>query len=136
MGILSKTPGGFAVLVAASYLALMPVPALAAIPNLTGLPTYPHLDKAVMGDTWHTESRGRWCAKFTAVTSDPLVTVADWYRRTLYQASETDLTRDPVFAIYPRLSGIKLALGIDYVALYQLPNQPTVIELHRCGTSR
>jgi hypothetical protein len=102
--------------------------------NLTGLPTYPHLDRAVMDDTWRTESLGRWCAKFTASTTDSLDVVEDWYRRTLHRASETDLTRDDRFKSYPALSGIKLATGVDYVALYRFPNQPTIIELHLCGS--
>jgi hypothetical protein len=136
MGIISNARGKRAVGAAAIYLVLVSAATPAVIPNLTGLPTYPHLDKAAMDDTWRTENRGRWCARFTATTSDPWGTVADWYRRTLRQASETDLTRDPRFGIYPRLSGIKLALNTDYVAVYQLPDQPTVIELHRCGTGR
>ena len=85
---------------------------------------------------WQTENLGRWCAKFTGVTSDSLDAVEDWYRRTLYRASETDLTRDERFRGYPTLSGIKLVLGVDYVALYRIPNQPTIIELHRCGGNR
>ena len=104
--------------------------------NLTGLPTYPHLDGAAMDDTWRTESLGRWCARFTGVTGDSLTAVEDWYRRILYRASETDLTRDERFNRYPTLSGIKLVLGVDYVALYRLPNQPTIIELHLCGGNR
>lgn len=108
----------------------------AATYNLTGLPTYPHLDRAAMDDSWRTESLGRWCAKFTGVTGDSLNAVEDWYRRTLYRASETDLTRDERFKSYPALSGIKLVLGVDYVALYRMPNQPTIIELHLCGGNR
>lgn len=108
----------------------------ATITNFTGLPTYPNLDKAAMDDVFRTEALGRWCARFTAVTSDSLVAVEDWYRKALLRASETDLERDEQFRSYPALSGIKLALGRDYVALYRLPNRPTIIELHRCTWSR
>jgi hypothetical protein len=62
--------------------------------------------------------------------------VEGWYRRTLYRASEIDLTREQRFKDYPTLAGIKLVLGVDYVVLYQMPGQPTVIELHLCGTGR
>jgi hypothetical protein len=121
---------------AVAYFCALPPASSAITYNLTGLPTYPHLDRAAMDDVWRTEILGRWCAKFTGVTSDSLDAVEDWYRRTLYRASETDLTRDERFKGYPTLSGIKLVLGVDYVALYRIPNQPTIIELHRCGGNR
>lgn len=108
----------------------------ASIPNLTGLPAYPNLSKAAMDDVYRTESLGRWCARFTATTTDSLRAVEDWYRKTLARASETDLAHDERFRDYVGLSGIKLALGIDYVALYRLGNLPTVIELHRCSWNR
>jgi hypothetical protein len=131
-------PGSLSTLAAAAlaYFCALPAASPAVTYNLTGLPTYPHLDRAAMDPAWQTESLGRWCAKFTGVTSDSLDAVEDWYRRTLYRASETDLTRDERFRGYPALSGIKLVLGVDYVALYRIPNQPTIIELHRCGGSR
>ncbi|HEX4153860.1 MAG TPA: hypothetical protein VHY75_16760 [Steroidobacteraceae bacterium] len=136
MGITSGIAGRLAALATLVCFTLPAVPAPALINNLTGLPTYPHLDKAAMDDRWHTESLGRWCARFTGVTSDSLDAVADWYRRSLRQASEIDLARDRRFNAYPTLSGIKLVVGTDYVALYRMPNQPTVIELHRCAGSR
>ncbi len=136
MRIRSGFLSGLAAAAAAVLLCAPRTAAPAATQNLTGLPTYPHLDKAAMDDTWRTESLGRWCAKFTGVTSDPLDSVEDWYRRILYRASETDLTRDERFNGYPALSGIKLVLGVDYIALYRMPNQPTVIELHLCGRNR
>jgi hypothetical protein len=108
----------------------------APISNLTGLPTYPNVDKAAMDDVLRTEALGRWCARFIASTTDSLGAVEDWYRKTLMRASETDLERDERFQGYPIFSGIKLALGRDYVALYRLPNQPTIIELHRCTWAR
>ncbi|MGD0502628.1 MAG: hypothetical protein ABSD02_07785 [Steroidobacteraceae bacterium] len=126
----------FAATLAVAYVSTLPSAFPAVTYNLTGLPAYPHLDKAAMDDTWRTESLGRWCAKFTGVTSDSLDAVEDWYRRTLYRASEIDLSRDERFKSFPTLSGIKVVLGVDYVALYRMPNQPTVIELHLCGGSR
>ncbi len=102
------------------------------IDNLTNLPAYPNLSAAAMDGVLRTEELGRWCAKFTGVTNDSLGAVEQWYRTKLARASETDLARDVRFQAYPALSGIKLALGVDYVALYRLANQPTVIELHRC----
>src|SRR5579862_4044607 len=106
--------------------------ARASIPNLTGLPAYPNLEKASMDDVYRTEALGRWCARFVATTADSLRSVEDWYRKTLARASETDLAHDERFKA-PTLSGIKLATGDDYVALYRLANQPTTIELHRCS---
>jgi hypothetical protein len=127
-GLLSRFA---AVAAAACFCGAAAAPA-AVTQNLTGLPTYPHLTGAVMDDVWHTENLGRWCARFTGVTSDGLDAVEDWYRRTLRHASETDLTRDRRFQGSPELAGVKLALGVDYVALYRMPHQPTVIELHLC----
>src|ERR1700678_741237 len=113
-----------AAVAAVAYFCALPAASAAATYNLTGLPTYPHLDRAAMDDAWQTESLGRWCAKFTGVTSDSLEAVEGWYRQTLdRRASETDLTRDERFKGYPTLSGIKLVLGVDYVALYRIPNQ-------------
>jgi hypothetical protein len=108
------------------------VPA-AELRNLTGLPTYPNLDRAAMDDVLRTENFGRWCARFTASTWDSLDSVEDWYRKTLKVASETDLAHDERFRGYSALAGVKLALGRDYVALYRMPNRPTIIELHRCS---
>jgi hypothetical protein len=136
MRILSGSLWTLAAAAAVAYFSVLPTASPAVTHNLTGLPTYPHLDKAAMDDVWQTESLGRWCAKFTGATSDSLDAVEDWYRRTLYRASETDLVRDERFKGYPTLTGIKLVLGVDYVALYRIPNQPTIIELHRCGGNR
>jgi hypothetical protein len=108
----------------------------ASIANLTGLPAYPNLSRAAMDEVYWTEALGRRCARFTATTTDSLRAVEDWYRKSLVRASETDLARDERFSVYPGLSGIKLVLGIDYIALYRLANQPTVIELHRCSWNR
>jgi hypothetical protein len=106
-----------------------------SVANFTGLPAYPNLTSAAMERMLKTETFGRWCARFTAETSDSLSTVEAWYRKALIRASETDLTQDDQYRIHPKLAGIKLALGIDYVAVYRAPNQETTIELHRCSWS-
>jgi hypothetical protein len=130
MGIGQRTFLGIAIVAALCGAA---AGAPAAIPNLTGLPAYPNLSTAAMDHVYRTEALGRWCARFTATTTDSLPVVENWYRKTLARASETDLAHDERFKDYPSLSGIKLALGIDYVALYRFVHQPTVIELHRCS---
>jgi hypothetical protein len=112
------------------------LPAPLVIDNLTGLPTYPNLTSAAMDKVYRTETFGRWCARFTAATSDPLSAVEAWYRRALIRASESDLAKDERYNVYPNLSGVKLALGIDYVALYRTSNLQTNIELHRCSWTR
>jgi len=123
-------------LVACAGMAACPPAPCAVTANVTGLPAYPNLDKAAMDNVLRTEVLGRWCARFTATTTDSLSVVEDWYRKNLSRASETELDRDERFQRYPVFSGIKLALGRDYVAVYRLPNQPTIIELHRCTWAR
>jgi hypothetical protein len=105
----------------------------ATVANLTGLPAYPNLTSAAMEERLRTETFGRWCAKFVAETSDSLSAVEIWYRKALKRASETDLIKDDQYNYRPRLTGIKLALGIDYVAVYRTSNEETTIELHRCS---
>lgn len=133
---LSRIMGGALAALVCAGSAFSPEAHCASLANVTGLPTYPNLDRAAMDDVLRTEALGRWCARFTATTTDSLSAVEDWYRKTLLRASETDLERDERFQRYPIFSGIKLALGRDYVAVYRLPNQPTIIELHRCTWAR
>ena len=115
--------------------AASPVPA-AELKNLTGLPAYPNLATAAMDGVARTDTLGRWCTRFAADTSDSLTAVEAWYRKVLIGASETDLTHDKTYKIYAGLSGIKLALGIDYVTVFKSSNQaPTSIELFRCSPS-
>ena len=105
---------------------------LQAADNVTGLPAYPHLTRAGMDANYRIESFGRQCARFTGATSDSLANVETWYRENLRNASETDLAKDAAYQAYTTLSGIKLALGRDYVAVYRIDGRETVIELHRC----
>ena len=119
-----------------ALLSALPVAALSAnsvVDNLTGLPTYPNLTSGAMDKTFKTETFGRWCARFSAATSDSLASVEAWYRKALIRASESDLAQDDRYKLYSILSGVKLAVGIDYVALYRTSNQQTNIELHRCN---
>ena len=115
---------------------LLAGPAGAAIDNLTGLPAYPNLTSGSMDKVFHTEALGRWCARFTGTSSDSLFTVESWYRKNLLRASETDLTNDSQYRALTTLSRIKLALGVDYVAVYRIDAQQTYIELHRCDWNR
>lgn len=105
--------------------------------NLTGLPTYPNLSKAKMDGVARTDAIGHWCTRFAAETFDPLEVVEAWYRKALVHASETDLNHDERYKNYDRLSGIKLALGIDSVTVFRTANQSTTsIELFRCSPPR
>lgn len=105
---------------------------LSAADNMTGLPAYPNLSRAGMDANYRTETFGRQCARFTGATTDSLLTVEEWYRKNLRQASETDLADDRAYKIYGTLSGIKLAVGRDYVAVFRVGIEETIIELHRC----
>jgi hypothetical protein len=103
--------------------------------NVTGLPAYPNLSDAKMDDVWKTDTMGHWCARFAGSTSDPLEVVEAWYRKVLFRASETDLNNDPKYAGVMKLSGIKLAMGIDSVTIFRAANQSTTsIELFKCGS--
>jgi len=105
--------------------------------NLTGLPTYPNLRTAKMDGVARTDTLGHWCTRFAAETFDPLDVVEAWYRKVLVGASETDLNHDERYKNYIKLSGIKLALGIDSVTVFRTANQSTTtIELFRCSPPR
>jgi hypothetical protein len=114
----------------------MQMPA-AEVYNLTGLPAYPNLSTAKMDEVSKTDKLGRWCNRFAASSFDPLDVVETWYRKVLWGASETDLNNDENYASAVKLYGIKLALGIDYVTVFRLANQPfTSIELFRCSAPK
>jgi len=105
--------------------------------NLTGLPAYPHLTGAKMDNVARTDALGHRCTRFAGETSDSLEIVEAWYRQALVGASETDLNHDERYKIYDRLSGIKLAVGVDSVTVYKTANQSTTsIELFRCSPFR
>ena len=103
--------------------------------NFTGLPAYPNLNAAKMDPATRIDRLGRQCARFAGSTSDSLDAVEAWYRKALAGASETDLNNDENYSGGGlKLSGIKLAVGVDYVTIFRLPNQSnTSIELFRCS---
>lgn len=108
--------------------------AAAEVYNFTGLPAYPNLATARMDEATRVDRLGRQCARFAGSTFDTLGAVEAWYRKALPGASETDLRNDENYTAAAALSGIKLAVGVDYVAIYRLSNQSsTAIELFRCS---
>jgi hypothetical protein len=105
--------------------------------NLTGLPAYPNLTRAVMDGTFKTDTLGHWCMRFWADTSDSLTAVEAWYRKTLIGSSEIDLTHDKTYKNYSGVVGVKIVLGIDYVVVYKTSSQAsTSIDLYRCSPMR
>lgn len=105
--------------------------------NLTGLPLYPNLTSAQMDTVTKTDAVGHWCMRFAAETLATLDTVEDWYRKALPTASETDLNHDERYNGYFKLTGIKLAFGIDSVTIFRAANQSrTSIELFKCSQPR
>ncbi len=136
---LPATRGRIAVLLmtsfpAAALLGLAAFGLAAEVHNFTGLPAYPNLSTAKMDTVSRTDKLGRWCSRFAGGTFDSLDAVEAWYRKTLIGASETDLNNDERYASVPGLVGIKLVVGIDYVAIYRAVNQSaTSIELFKCS---
>jgi hypothetical protein len=129
--------GSIAVLLTVSLLAAASIALADDVYNLTGLPVYPRLSRAKMDNVARTDAVGHRCTRFAAETFDSLEIVEAWYRKALVGASETDLNHDERYKIYDRLSGIKLAVGVDSVAVYKTANQSTTsIELFRCSPFR
>jgi hypothetical protein len=84
-----------------------------------------------------TDTMGHWCTRFTAEASAPLEVVENWYRKALVNASETNLRNDQRYRDYLNLTGIKLAVGVDYVTVFRNGNQPTTsIELFKCSRAK
>jgi hypothetical protein len=129
--------GSIAALLTVSLLAAASIALADDVYNLTGLPVYPRLSRAKMDNVARTDAVGHRCTRFAAETFDSLEIVEAWYRKALVGASETDLNHDERYKIYDRLSGIKLAVGVDSVAVYKTANQSTTsIELFRCSPFR
>jgi hypothetical protein len=123
-----------AVLLTACLLCVTAIAPAQSVYNLTGLPLYPNLSRAKMDGAAKTDALGHWCSRLAAETFDRLDVVQGWYRKALVNASETDLSHDERYKSLIMLSGIKLALGIDYVTIYRIANQTTTsIELYRCS---
>ena len=126
-----------AALWAVQLLAFAPRATAADTRNLTGLPAYPNLSRAVMDDTFKTDTLGHWCMRFWSDTADSLSTVEAWYRKTLIGSSEIDLAHDKNYKNYLGLVGVKIVLGIDYVVVYKTSSQaPTSIDLYRCSPTK
>jgi hypothetical protein len=126
-----------AILLTCALLSTASIVSAAGVYNLTGLPTYPNLRAAKMDNVARTDTLGHWCTRFAAETFDPLDVVEAWYRKVLVGASETDLNHDERYKNYFKLTGIKLALGIDSVTVFRAANQSTTsIELFRCSPPR
>jgi hypothetical protein len=129
--------GSIAILWAFSLLSTAPNALAREVYNLTGLPVYPYLTTADMDDVARTDTMGHWCTRFTAQASAPLEVVEDWYRKALVNASETNLRNDQRYRDYLNLTGIKLAVGVDYVTVFRTGNQPTTsIELFKCSRAK
>jgi ADP-ribose pyrophosphatase YjhB (NUDIX family) len=129
--------GSIAILLAFSLLSTAPDALAREVYNLTGLPVYPYLTTADMDDVARTDTMGHWCTRFTAQASAPLEVVEDWYRKALVNASETNLRNDQRYRDYLNLTGIKLAVGVDYVTVFRAGNQPTTsIELFKCSRAK
>lgn len=129
--------GSIAMLLAFSLLSTAPNALAREVYNLTGLPVYPYLTTADMDDVARTDTMGHWCTRFTAEASAPLEVVENWYRKALVNASETNLRNDQRYRDYLNLTGIKLAVGVDYVTVFRNGNQPTTsIELFKCSRAK
>lgn len=128
------SPKSIAILLTLSFLNTASNASAEDVYNLTGLPIYPNLTAAKMDRVVRTDTMGHWCSRFAAETSAPLEIVEDWYRKVLVKASETDLNNDARYKNYFELSGIKLAVGIDYVTVFRTGSRSvTSIELFRCS---
>lgn len=115
-------------------LGLLPALGLAADinPNTTGLPTYPHLRRAIM-DAVPRNTLGRQCTHYAAESADSLETVEAWYRNALPDAVESDVNQDSIYGSYFKLTGIRLTKGSDFLTVYRIPSgASTSIELFKC----
>jgi hypothetical protein len=118
-------------------LGLLPALGVAADidPNTTGLPTYPHVRRAVM-DVVARNTLGRQCTHYAAESGDSLEKVEAWYRNALPGAVESDVNENSIYGSYFKLSGIRLTRGNDFLTVYTIPSgASTSIELFKCQTA-
>lgn len=109
-----------------------PSPAADVDKNTTGLPTYPHLRRAVM-DPVSRNTLGHQCTHFAADSGDPLEMVEAWYREAMPGAAESDVNQDSIYGSYFKLTGIRLSKGNDFLTVYRTANgTSTSIELFKC----
>jgi hypothetical protein len=91
-------------------------------------------DRIALTHTQKNLLRNAPLAQLTADTYDSLDAVQEWYRKTLVNASESDLTHDPSYKAYTELSGIKLSRDLDYVDIYKsAPQATTSVRLVKCS---
>jgi len=105
--------------------------------NTTGLPTYPHLLRAIM-DPVPRDTLGHQCTHYAAESGDSLEAVEAWYRKELPGSVESDVNKDSIYGSYFKLTGIRLTKGQDFLTVYRTSDgASTSIELFRChaGTS-
>ena len=101
--------------------------------NTTGLPTYPHVKRAVM-DAVPRNTLGRQCTHYAADTPDALEVVEDWYRKAYPGAVETDVNQESIYGSYFKLTGIRLSRDNDFLTVYRMPEgSSTSIELFKCS---
>jgi hypothetical protein len=101
-------------------------------PNSTGLPTYPHVRRAIM-DPVARSTLGRQCTHYAAESGDSLEKVESWYRKALPGAVESDVNENSIYGSYFKLTGIRLTQGNDFLTVYRIPNAvSTSIELFKC----
>lgn len=101
--------------------------------NTTGLPTYPHVGRAIM-DPVPRDTLGSKCIHYTADSEDPLQAVEAWYRHALPGALESDVNKSSPYGDFFKLTGIRLSLGNDFVTVYRTQNgKTTSIELFKCA---
>ncbi len=100
--------------------------------NTTGLPTYPHLRRAIM-DPVLRSTLGHQCTHFAAESGDQLEAVEAWYRRALPGSIESDVNEDSPYGSYFKLTGIRLTKGNDFLTVYRTADgASTSIELFKC----
>lgn len=101
--------------------------------NMTGLPTYPHISRAIM-DPVPRDTVGSKCVHYTADSPDPLESVEAWYRHALPGAVESDVNQNSLYGDFFKLNGIRLTRGADFVTVYRTANgRLTSIELFKCA---
>jgi len=101
--------------------------------NTTGLPTYPHISRAIM-DPVPRDTRGVKCIHYTADSPDPLDSVEAWYRNALPGAVESDVNQNSLYGDFLKLNGIRLTRGADFVTVYRTSNgRLTSIEIFKCA---
>ncbi len=100
--------------------------------NTTGLPTYPHLRRAIM-DPVPRSTLGHRCTHYAAESGDSLEVVEAWYRNALPGSVESDVNQESPYGSYFRLTGIRLTKGNDFLTVYRTTDgASTSIELFRC----